>query len=306
MSYHDKNGTIPPTGATLFSGFEGVGLGMKAAGIQHAWGIEYDPAIAAVAQLNGFNTIVADILDCDPADFPDVSYLHASTLCKSGSQANASSEGETENDLRLAERVCLFILKKRPSFFTLENVWLYRTFESFQKIISALANAGYFYHFEHVDMSDFGIPQSRKRLILRASRIGLLRPFVGNANDRVGWDSVMPQSPGRKAVLTKHQQAAVEGLPQPLLIDTQNKHPNGKPFTIRLAGEPSMTIVASGRRRIKLVNGSVSSLGIEQVATLQTFPKWYRYPDDSILAQTGLGNAVPPLFAQRLFESLIP
>lgn len=39
--------------ATLFSGGEGVGVGAKAAGLDHLWGIEYDDAIASVARANG-------------------------------------------------------------------------------------------------------------------------------------------------------------------------------------------------------------------------------------------------------------
>lgn len=65
-------------GGVLFGGFDGVGIGMMAAGIRHKWSIEYDAAIAAVAQQNGFNTIVADIIDCNPEDFEPVNFLHAS------------------------------------------------------------------------------------------------------------------------------------------------------------------------------------------------------------------------------------
>ena len=42
---------------TLFSGGEGVGVGAKAAGLQHLWGVEWDDDIASVARLNGFNTL---------------------------------------------------------------------------------------------------------------------------------------------------------------------------------------------------------------------------------------------------------
>lgn len=289
-------------GATLFSGFEGVGIGMKAAGIKHAWGLEYNADIAAVAQMNGFNTIVADILNCNPADFPDIDYLHASTLCKSGSKGNAHSNGETKNDILTARSVGSFIKILEPSFFTLENVWGYRTYESFQIILDQLASSGYFYHFEHVDMSAFGVPQSRWRLILRASRVGLLRPLIGGGV--VGWGEVI-KGGCRKSDLTPAQWEAVEGLPHPLLIETQNRHPGSNPFTIRQPHEPAMTVTASGYGRIKVVNGSVTSLGINEVVALQTFPAWYKLPSNNKLAQTGIGNAVPPRFAQRLFESLL-
>ena len=66
------------TGGTLFSGGGGFCLGMKAAGVSHAWGVEYDDNIAQVARDNGLSTITADILQCNPADFEPVEFLHAS------------------------------------------------------------------------------------------------------------------------------------------------------------------------------------------------------------------------------------
>lgn len=64
-------------GATLFSGGEGVGIGMRTAGISHLWGIEYDDKIANVARGNGLHTITTDILECDPADLDRPDLLHA-------------------------------------------------------------------------------------------------------------------------------------------------------------------------------------------------------------------------------------
>jgi hypothetical protein len=66
---------------TLFSGGELAGVGITAAGWRHAWGVEYDPAIAAVAQANGFDVTVADVLACDPRGFAPVDALHASPVC---------------------------------------------------------------------------------------------------------------------------------------------------------------------------------------------------------------------------------
>lgn len=66
------------TFATLFSGGELAGVGIRAAGLVHKWGIELDDAIAGVARLNGFNVLTADILDIDPAGLEPVDALHAS------------------------------------------------------------------------------------------------------------------------------------------------------------------------------------------------------------------------------------
>jgi site-specific DNA-cytosine methylase len=77
---------------TLFSGGEGVGVGLTAAGLHHAWGVEYDADIAAVAAANGFPLIVEDVRKVDYAALPQVDWLHASPVCTRASVANSGAE----------------------------------------------------------------------------------------------------------------------------------------------------------------------------------------------------------------------
>lgn len=69
------------TGATLFSGFGGADLGMKAAGIDVLWGIEIDDAIAGVARANGLHVTTQDVTEADPAEYERVDFIHASPVC---------------------------------------------------------------------------------------------------------------------------------------------------------------------------------------------------------------------------------
>jgi site-specific DNA-cytosine methylase len=79
------------TCATLFSGGEGAGVGLQAAGLRHCWGVEYDPAIAAVAQRNGFDVMVADVRAVDYTTLAPVDWLHASPVCTRASNANPNA-----------------------------------------------------------------------------------------------------------------------------------------------------------------------------------------------------------------------
>jgi len=69
------------TGATLFTGGGGVDIGMRMAGIEPLWGIEYDADICAVAEMNDVPVTCMDLLDADPHDFQPVDVLHASPPC---------------------------------------------------------------------------------------------------------------------------------------------------------------------------------------------------------------------------------
>lgn len=148
---------------TLFSGGELVGVGARNAGLKHLWGVEYKDEIAAVARLNGFNTITADVTKIDPRsmEVPDV--LHASTVCTRASQANSDAELNEEGtkehnlDIESAEAVVTFINVMRPKVFTLENVYAYRKFKSFNLITSALSRHGYMWDYDNCNSADYGI-----------------------------------------------------------------------------------------------------------------------------------------------------
>lgn len=171
---------------TLFSGFGGVDIGAMAAGLQSLWGIEYDPAIAAVARQNISNHyMIADILDVAPATLAKVDVLHASPPCPNFSLAKTNGT-ETELDIALANKVVGFIRVIEPRIFTLENVYGYRRSESWRIINDALYECGYWVSMEHVNAADFGVPQTRKRMIVRAVRGGWV-PMLPQPEPWVGW-----------------------------------------------------------------------------------------------------------------------
>src|SRR3989304_442987 len=125
------------TGATMFSGGEGVGVGMRQAGISHLWGVEVDDDVANVARTNNFHTITADVreINIKKLERPDI--LHASPVCKNSSVAKVG-RAEEQEDVETAFATCRFIETLQPTIFTLENVWGYRKFVALGHIISWL------------------------------------------------------------------------------------------------------------------------------------------------------------------------
>lgn len=89
-------------------------------------------------------------------------------------------------DLAVARQTVRFLEVLKPRFFTLENVMGYRHFEGFKLIARALPRLGYFMDWEFLNAADFGVPQTRKRLILRAVLGGLL-PGLPAPVEWVGW-----------------------------------------------------------------------------------------------------------------------
>ena len=187
------------TFGSLFSGGGGADMGAKAAGLELAWGNELLPEIAEVGNFNlGQHIRVGDVLEQCPKTYERVDILHMSPPCTRASMANASAEvnedGSKESplDIALANKCIEFIEALQPEVVTLENVFGYRKFHSWkggrkcEGIQSALYRLGYWVSVEHVNAADYGVPQTRKRMIVRAIRGGWV-PYLRQPVPWIGW-----------------------------------------------------------------------------------------------------------------------
>ena len=241
----------------LFGGFDAVSIGMAAAGLTPIWSIEIDPDIAAAAQKNlDHKIIVEDILNVDPSTVERVQWLHASPPCPSFSVASQSEE--TETDMALADKISQFISVHQPSVFTLENVWLYRKSVSWTTIQEALYLLGYWIDVKHSNAADFGVPQTRKRMIVRAIR-GAMVPYLPEPEPWRGWyqaiEDLIPTLP-----ISQFADWQIPLLPDDL---KQFLMPVNGEFSSALAPEkPSPTITTghtASKYRAMVVNGDNAS-----------------------------------------------
>lgn len=332
--------------ATLFTGGGGVDIGMRAAGLETVWGIEYDDRIADAARRNGVPVATCSVLDAYPLDFAPVDVLHASPPCPNFSVAKAGAT-ETPLDIALAEAVCGFISSKKPRFFTLENVSKYQYSRSFALILRTLARLGYMFRFSILNAADFGVPQTRRRLWLIASRDGLV-PMLPPPVPWVGWyDAIadlvpsLPDSqfapwqlerlrdyadmntmygaggyngdivsvtdkPAFTVTANTNQVSQIRAF----IVDDQNngaERDNGKRgLTLRESEAPVFTVSATQTKRSirAAVPGRVVAMTPRCLARFQSFQDSYELPDNNALACRIIGNAVPPLLAQRIYEVL--
>ena len=154
----------------FFTGFGGATIGAKAAGLDVLFGVEYDADIAAVYRRNLGHIHVADVVGMDMSTLPYVDIFHASPPCTRASIA--SKGGEASIEMLVAEATCRYIESHLPTVVTLENVYQYRNFDSWRHIAGRLLSLGYTYEFWHVNVADYGVPQTRRRMIVVARRDG--------------------------------------------------------------------------------------------------------------------------------------
>lgn len=156
----------------MFAGCGGKTLGAIAAtNGTPIWAIEYDPQIADLYRQNiSPNIIVENILAVDPRSLESPNLLLISPPCPSFSACKVGRV-ETDNDRALATKVCEFITILHPEEILIENVRGYRHSESYVTIVDRLTTLGYYWDAQVLNFADFGVPQTRERLIVRASRV---------------------------------------------------------------------------------------------------------------------------------------
>lgn len=259
---------------TYCSGGDLFGIGAVQAGYQAVDGYEINPRIAAVARLNGHNIHVADVTRMDMDTLPAVDHEHWSPSCKTASQANANG-GETPDDIAVAQACARSIAAhaaRGGRSWSLENVWGYRNFANcFPPILAALTAAGFAYRFEHINMADFGVPQTRKRLIVWAvHRSWRANPPLLHPTHRRGGDMFHAPWVGWYAAIENLLPTLEPTTPAPWQVQRLGRLRgsvllNGTSDAGRSpASEPAQTIVATvGKKaappRAYLLDGSNSS-----------------------------------------------
>lgn len=254
------------TFASMFTGGGLADVGATMAGCTPIWGIEIEPAIAEVAKANlGHEILVQSVCDVDPKTLEKPDILWASPVCVSFSVAKANRQ-ELAIDIASSAAVCRFISTLQPPAFILENVELYKNSESLQAIVSTLWANGYFPEIKVLNAADFGVPQTRRRLILVAVK-GMMLPPPDSAKKWVGWyqavEDLIPDLPE-----TQLADWQIDRLPEHLVtLLFQSGNPNGNRIEkFRRADYPACTVCASeSLAKAVLVPGSnAGSFAIRQ------------------------------------------
>lgn len=230
---------------TMISGFSGGGLadlGYMAAGYTPIGAVEFEPAIAEVYRANiGPHVRCESIMDTDWSTFDRPDLLHMSPECKEFSQAKTSGE-EGPIQRAQAEAICRALETLTPRLFVLENVVGYRRSQSLARILATLSRLGYMYQLTNCNAADFGVPQTRRRLIVRAVRGGLVPHFPRKVR-WVGWyeaiEDLLPTLP--ESAFAPWQLARLEPLFGDVLVGVNGE--DGDLFRRRC--EPAQTIAAT-------------------------------------------------------------
>lgn len=226
-----------------------------------------------------------------------------------------------------------FVKYYNPGYVVVENVpGLERKSEEsgLKDFVEDLEKRGYSVEYEIYKLNDYGVPQTRKRFSLIASRIvkGKIKPVKSEkkpiVKDFLGESNGFAKIEAGHKDLTSFNHSASNLSKQNL--DTIKQTPKNGGNSVKQRAffkgtgfkdsysrmswdKPAPTIttkffsISNGRFAHPEENRAIS---LREGATLQTFPKDYTFYSNSIQTTARMiGNAVPPEFARRIGQAII-
>ena len=305
--------TVRPRVATWFSGSRTMESALP--GTEHVMAVEYNPKINEFAnQSHGTTFPSRSVTDIDPQELkaanPDL--FHASPVCKNFSAAK-TMRGATDLDRQSAESVARAIRKATPPVVTVENVPQYADTALFKHITDALDAKGYKWDVVIHDAADYGAPQSRKRMLLRAVREGELPPVPPKTGGKDWFGAVsdlLPDAP-KSAIPPVERRRLDEMIARGQLdpskpIITMGGSGFRNTWAASNAGQVAPTLKAANEKpRIIMPDGTVKTVTGRMMARLMGLGDEVAVPDSPTLAKTVLGNGISGDVTRNLIAPLL-
>ena len=331
----------------LFCGAGGLTIGLEAAGIPVVEGVDIDPKCEYAyshntnAKYRHMSVTRYSASDIEKAlGDVDVKVLAGCAPCQPFStyaQGVARTDHKRWSLLRhfgkLAEEA-------KPQIVTMENVWPLAKHRAFDRFVSRLRRVGYHVRTYRVDCREYGVPQSRVRLVLLASQLGDIELIEPTHKDKKSWVSVrnvLKGLPQLEAGQRDHQDAlhvcsklselnyrrmlaskpggTWRDWPEDLRAVCHGKE-TGKTYPAVYGrmdwDQPAPTITG---QCFGFGNGRFGhpeqhrAISLREAALLQSFPKEFSFvkPGDPVhMKSIGrmIGNAVPPRLGEVIGQSI--
>ena len=339
----------------FFCGGGGMSYGMQKAGVKVLAGIDYEPSCEETykANVKDAEFILANVFDLSEKELQkrlkltkndDDLILIGCSPCQFWSIIN-TDRNRSEESKNLLVEFRRFVEYLKPGFVVVENVpGVLRKKEesglaSFIKWLEEKEN-GYKVHFDIHNVSDYGVPQNRKRFTLIANRVTdteviplkkngeklTVRDVLGEKN---GFPKIKPGHSDKTAFLHTAQSISEINQERLLFVEknggTRLGFANNPKLQLKCFigrddsfkdtfgrlwwDRPAPTITT---RFLSISNGRFvhpqenRALSLREGATLQSFPKSYKFYGGSMHAIARIiGNAVPPEYARQIGLAII-
>lgn len=333
----------------LFCGAGGLTHGLEKAGIDVKLGVDFEKSCEFAYSFNNRAKFLKQDICTVQADdlkpyFQNSSFtlLAGCAPCQVFSAANPKNKGTQDKRYWLLNEFARLIEGVQPDLIAMENVPRIASKPIFTDFVDGLKKQGYKVNFQIIHCQAYGIPQTRVRLILLASKlddidvVDILSPeqfgkplktvrdtiahlpklFAGacDPNDPLHIAYKLSELDLKRIRATKHDGGMRKDWPFELLPLRFQKNPKLFEYQFRrlVWDKPAQTILTQFNRYACGPHGHPEQdrgLSLREGALLQTFPEYYQFsPTDKPLSQQSIakmiGNAVPVLLGELIGQSL--
>lgn len=319
--------------AELFSGAGGIGLGAQMAqasgsSIRPVFALDRDPDACAT-----YNANIDDCAVCLPIEDLDIDSMPEFDALAFGFPCNDFSVVGKKMGLSgeygpLYEHAVRVIEARKPSWFLAENVAGLLSAnggQAYNLIKTELECCGYKVDARLYRLEDFGVPQSRHRVVIVGFRNDLCVEFVppapttpnrpittrealanipdDAANHEIRWPSEKVRE--RLSHIRPGENIWQAVLPEHLRLDF-GAFQNSQQYRRMHPDRPAYTLTAAGGGGTQGFHFSeLRALTNRERARLQTFPDDFVFHGSMASVRRQIGMAVPPLAARIFFERIL-
>ena len=328
----------------FFSGCGGASCGFQAAGMDVVFALDWDPEAARTYATN-FPDAHLELADIQAIRVQDVQkrmdangsgpvLFSGCAPCQPFTKQHTTRAGSEDSRVPLLLRFADFVEACQPDLVFVENVPGLQHFnhgsQPFDSFLTRLATCGYRVDFRSIRLMKYGVPQSRRRLVLVASRHGEIRlpaethgpgAPVGRYETVRNWIAHLPRvGAGQEHPdVANHRAARLSALNTARIQATPEggghrdwpeelKLPCHKDFAgyTDVYGRMTWDAPASGltTRCISYSNGRFGhpeqhrAISVREAACLQTFPDEFAFQGTLSSMARQIGNAVPVRLAE--------
>ena len=294
---------------SLFSGAGGLDLGFIKAGHEVVWANDFDADAVATYKKNiGEHIVLGDIKDIDADTIPDCDIIIGGFPCQGFSVANTKRNALDERNQLYKEFVRILEAKK-PKYFLAENV---KGILSLEKgaVIAAIVDdfeaKGYRVVYKLLNAADYGVPQTRQRVIIVGVRDDLDVDFEypKPTNSKDGEDGLPKWISVSQAIGHYPDPDEPNDVPNHVYSKYKVSVRNFTGHRLTDPNKPSPTILARGNGgggvcAIPHYN-NLRRMTIRESAEVQSFPESYEFIGKLNSCYRQIGNAVPVKLAYEI------
>ena len=298
---------IPPasdlTVLDLFAGCGGLALGFEAVGFTTI-GFEKDKDAVATYSLNLEGQCYETELTRQ-TEYPKAQVIIGGPPCQPFSVGG--HQRGIEDDRNGFPIFLAAIQQVQPEIVLFENVrgLLYTNKWYFEEIMREIARLGYIVDYALLNALDYGVPQNRERLFVIGHKSKFTFPSPEKKRFTVAeaiGDLMITVPPESKFLTSSMDEYVKKYEVASKCINPRDLYPDkpARTLTCRNIAAPT-----GDMHRVKLTDGRRRRLLLREAARLQSFPDWFEFAGTETSQFYQIGNAVPPMLAKHLANSVM-